>query len=113
MTRACGPPETLREKKGLKQNSNGKPNNWGTNLSQSNPRLHDHSARRVPWKTEEICGNLSILVEPQTGTGAHRSLLTPIPAVGCPSRRLLVRVLSPQEQGLRKTADWQGDPPTQ
>src|SRR6266851_2916920 len=50
MTRACGPPETLREKKGLKQNSNGKPNNWGTNLSQSNPRLHDHSARRVPWK---------------------------------------------------------------
>src|SRR6266851_4305917 len=50
MTRACGPPETLREKKGLKQNSNGKPNNWGTNLSQSNPRLHDHSARGVPWK---------------------------------------------------------------
>src|SRR5260370_25234548 len=50
MKRACGPPETLREKKGLKQNSNGKPNNWGTNLSQSNPRLHDHSARGVPWK---------------------------------------------------------------
>ena len=35
--------------------------------------------------------------DPQTGTGAHRSLLTalshPIPAVGCPSRRLSQRVL--------------------
>jgi len=44
---------------------------------------------------------------------ATNERFTPIPAVGCPSRRLLVRVLSPQEQGLRKPADWQGDPPTQ
>src|ERR1700756_3026709 len=43
-------------------------------------RLGDH-LKQVAYSAsqEEICGNLSILVEPQTGTGAHRFLLTPSP----------------------------------
>ena len=55
------------------------------------------------FKTAEICGNLSILPEPQTGTGAHRSLLTPIPAVECPSRRLLDISFKPQELRRKRT----------
>src|SRR6516225_3679719 len=55
MTRPSGTLETPKERKDLKQNSNGKPNNWATNLSPSNPRLHNESLQTagvagVPWK---------------------------------------------------------------
>src|SRR5215469_6351497 len=52
MTRPSGTQETPRERKDLKLNSNGKPNNWATNLSPSNPRLHNESLQTagVPWK---------------------------------------------------------------
>ena len=40
-----------RRRKDWKQNSNGKPNNSATNLSPSNPRLHNELVRTagVPW----------------------------------------------------------------
>src|SRR5579864_1993542 len=41
MTRPFGMPETPRGRKGWKQNSNGKPNNWATNSFPSNPKLHN------------------------------------------------------------------------
>src|SRR6266436_5286129 len=46
MTRPSGTPETPRGRKGWKQNSNGKPNNWATNWSPSNPRLHNEPVQR-------------------------------------------------------------------
>jgi hypothetical protein len=52
-TRPSGTPGTPRGKNDWKQNSNGKPNNWATNLSPSNPRLHNEPVQRaggVPWK---------------------------------------------------------------
>src|ERR1700747_2819837 len=54
MTRPFGPPETPRERKGCKQNSNGKPNNWATNLFPLNSRPHNQPAQHagVPWKSE-------------------------------------------------------------
>src|SRR5215469_15508213 len=45
MTRPSGTLETPRERKDLKQNSNGKPNNSATNSSPSNPRLHNEWLR--------------------------------------------------------------------
>src|SRR6202451_2849316 len=52
MTRPSGTPETPKGRKGWKQNSNDNTNNWATNLSPSNPRLHDEPEQRegVPWK---------------------------------------------------------------
>lgn len=35
-----------QREKGWKQNSNGKPNNWATNLFPSNPRLHSEPVQR-------------------------------------------------------------------
>src|SRR6266436_4160149 len=46
MTRPSGTPETSSGRKGSKQNSNGKPNNWATNWSPSNPRLHNEPVQR-------------------------------------------------------------------
>ncbi len=44
-----------REKR-LEAKLNGKPNNWATNLSPSNPRLHNYYFKRagVPWKLAAI-----------------------------------------------------------
>jgi hypothetical protein len=41
-----------QREKGSVQNSNGKPNSWATNLSPSNPKLHNEPVQRtgVPWK---------------------------------------------------------------
>src|SRR6266404_8754200 len=52
MTRPSGTSETPSGRKGWVRNSNGKPNNWATNLSPSNPRLHNEPVQheRVPWK---------------------------------------------------------------
>src|ERR1700739_2859589 len=52
MTRPCGPPETASGRKGWKQKPTGKPTDWATNLSPSNPRLHNEPLQRegVPWK---------------------------------------------------------------
>src|ERR1017187_807231 len=52
MTRPFGMPETPKGRKGWKQNSNGKPNNWALNWSPSNSRLHNDPIQRggVPWK---------------------------------------------------------------
>src|ERR1700693_923728 len=57
MTRPFGTPETPRGRKGWKQNSNGKRNNWATNLFPLNPRLHNLPAQHVgvPWKTLAAC----------------------------------------------------------
>jgi hypothetical protein len=46
-------------RKGSKQNSNGKPNNWATNLSPSNPRLHNEPVQRAGSSLEAVirhCG---------------------------------------------------------
>jgi Transposase IS116/IS110/IS902 family len=50
-TRPSGTQEMPRGKKGSKQNSNGKPNNWATNLSPSNLRPHNERVQHaaVPW----------------------------------------------------------------
>ena len=72
MTRPSVTLETPRERKDLKQNSNGKPNNWATNLSPSNPRLHNESLQTagVPWKRIRICrlefGRI-VVVQPPAG----------------------------------------------
>jgi hypothetical protein len=41
-----------QREKSWKQNSNDKPNTWATNLSPSNPRLHNEPVQHpaVPWK---------------------------------------------------------------
>src|ERR1035438_4457684 len=56
MTRPFGMPETPKGRKGWKQNSNGKPNNWALNWSPSNSRLHNDPIQRggVPWKPQAI-----------------------------------------------------------
>src|ERR1035441_8399464 len=46
MTRPFGMPETPKGRKGWKQNSNGKPNNWALNWSPSNSRLHNDPIQR-------------------------------------------------------------------
>jgi hypothetical protein len=40
------------ERNGWERNSNGQPNNWATNLSQSNLRPHNERVQHaaVPWK---------------------------------------------------------------
>src|SRR5882762_4896853 len=52
MTRPSGTRETHSGRKGWLQKSNGKPNNWATNLSPSNPKLHNDPIQHtgVPWK---------------------------------------------------------------
>jgi transposase len=51
-TRPSGTQETPSGRIGCEQNSNGKLNNWATNLSPSNPRPHNEPIQRtgVPWK---------------------------------------------------------------
>ena len=47
MTRPSGTRETYSGRKGWVQNSNGKPNNSATNLSPSNPKLHNELTQHM------------------------------------------------------------------
>src|ERR1035438_2199863 len=62
MTRQFGMPETPKGRKGWKQNSNGKPNNWALNWSPSNSRLHNDPIQRggVPWKPRRFAPRSAI-----------------------------------------------------
>src|ERR1017187_2528629 len=64
MTRPFGMPETPKGRKGWKQNSNGKPNNWALNWSPSNSRLHNDPIQRggVPWKPRLITTVINFLL---------------------------------------------------
>src|SRR5271156_3535164 len=72
MTSQSGLPKTPRGRKGWKRDSNGKPNNSATNLSPSNPRLHNELLQRtgVPWK---LCRRHGLICP----------LLTSAPRSGC------------------------------
>src|SRR5258708_238136 len=61
MTRPSGTSETPSGRKGWVRNSNGKPNNWATNLSPSNPRLHNEPVQheRVRWKRIRLLSRMS------------------------------------------------------
>src|ERR1035437_11008162 len=85
MTRPFGMPETPKGRKGWKQNSNGKPNNWALNWSPSNSRLHNDPIQRggVPWKPQAITlkcpaqGQMSVMAISQqlTGVEAERDMM--------------------------------------
>jgi hypothetical protein len=61
--------------RGWKQNSNGKPNNWATNLSPSNPRLRNEPVQRiaVPWKRK---GGRAVLAVQGSAPTAQNAPLT-------------------------------------
>ena|ERR1017187_2164659 len=93
MTRPSGTPETPKGRKGWKQNSNDKPNNWATNLSRSNPRLHDEPEQRagVPWKP---CRRLDLL----------RPLLTSALRSDCLSTTSVARATQDRPPGVSSAA---------
>src|ERR1035438_9652814 len=93
MTRPSGTPETPKGRKGWKQNSNDKPNNWATNLSRSNPRLHDEPEQRagVPWKP---CRRLDLI----------RPLLTSALRSDCLSTTSVAEATQDRSPGVSSTA---------
>src|ERR1017187_6683745 len=85
MTRPFGMPETPKGRKGWKQNSNGKPNDWALNWSPSNSRLHNDPIQRggVPWKPQAIS-----LKTPARGDDECNGDLTPTGSELCRVRFL-------------------------